>query len=347
MGQLGKLLGGLRGNCTGRFLMGKKKGRSAGHVRSCPECASRQWRERQYLERLRGAAIPAASDDLTARLLARTQQLAMAMPVPAAVQPDPGATPAARAFGLAAGGAVAAVGVVAVAAYIIAGDPVPVAGGPPPPSLQQQASGALSLGTGGSLGNAGTAGTLSAAQLAVLRSEGWLCPELRDTGFHLLWARHEAVSGQGILELRLTDGDHFATVLEQHPPAGLPETAQLAATASSPTNVLTGHPAMEDGFLPAPGRGAPPGGKLWVNPAVPWKAIYEAAGVTFTYVSDLPAEEADDGIAELMRAETAVGAAASPGGQAAPAAAQADTAPEALPARLKRGFDRIMGLFSP
>src|SRR6478736_7806297 len=46
------------------------------HVEACAECRVRQQRERQYLERLRGAAVPAASEDLTARLLARTGELA-------------------------------------------------------------------------------------------------------------------------------------------------------------------------------------------------------------------------------------------------------------------------------
>ena len=60
------------------------------------------------------------------------------------------------------------------------------------------------------------AGTLSTGQLAAFRSQGWTCPELRDLGFHLIWARAGVISGDEVLELRLTDGRHFATVLEQH-----------------------------------------------------------------------------------------------------------------------------------
>ena len=60
------------------------------------------------------------------------------------------------------------------------------------------------------------AGTLSTGQLAAFRSQGWTCPELRDLGFHLIWARAGVISGDEVLELRLTDGQHFATVLEQH-----------------------------------------------------------------------------------------------------------------------------------
>lgn len=375
MGQLRRLLGGLGGKCGGGFLSRKRRGRNASHVKSCPECTALQWRERQYLERLRRASVPAASDDLTARLLARTQQLAMAVPATVARQQTPAGSPGMRVLGLVAGGAMAAAGMVTVGAYIVAGDPVPAAGRAPFPSFQQQATsvqqqaiaGSLTLGDG-SLGNAGSledagslgaAGTLTPAQLESLRTHGWSCPELRDMGFHVLWARREAVSGQSVLEMRLTDGRHFATVLEQHTPAGIPGGAPLAATLPSPTNVLTGHPAAEDGFVPAPDHGVSADGKLWINAGSPWKAIYQTAGVTFTYVSDLPADTADDGVAELMRAGatsatvSSVGSSVgSPAGSPAGghpgdgAAAGAGPAPETLTARLQRGLGRIMGLFA-
>ncbi len=147
----------------------------------------------------------------------------------------------------------AAAGVVAGAAYFLAGDPGPVAAGVSAESFQQQAAtfglqssdgvippgGAASPGSdspddvspdtgsgsagSGSAAPLGTAGMLTSAELQSLRAQGWSCPELQAMGFHVLWARREAVSGQGVLELRLTDGEHFATVLEQHPqvrPAG-------------------------------------------------------------------------------------------------------------------------------
>ena len=60
------------------------------------------------------------------------------------------------------------------------------------------------------------AGALTAAQLATLRSEGWTCPELRELGYHLVWARGGILAGVDVLELRLTDGRNFATILEQH-----------------------------------------------------------------------------------------------------------------------------------
>ncbi|MDR6506347.1 hypothetical protein [Arthrobacter oryzae] len=321
---------------------------------------------------MRRAAIPAASDDLTARLLARTQQLAMA-PSASASRPTVHASPAVKALGLAAGGAVAAAGVVAGAAYFLAGDPTPNAAGGSSSLSQQQAAafglqssegifppdGAVSPGTAvtgtgspdagdASAAPLGTAGMLTSVELQGLRAQGWSCPELGGLGFHVLWARREVVSGQGVLELRLTDGRHFATVLEQHPQA--PQTGGAAAVAvnSPPTNILTGRPAAEDGFVPAPEGGAPAGGSLWINPSAPWKAIYQTSDVTFTYISDLPADAADDGLAELMSAGSAAAVRSVEGGPAGPGTDNAAVhAAEDLPARLKRGLGRIMELFTP
>ena len=85
-------------------------------------------------------------------------------------------------------------------------------------------------------------------------------------------------------------------------------------TLAAPVNVLTGRPATSDGFtsarvpaaMTATGAGAGTGrGMLWVNHAAPFAAIYQAGDATFTYVSDQPAEQADDGVAALVRASSA------------------------------------------
>ncbi|MDV8146603.1 anti-sigma factor [Arthrobacter sp. B10-11] len=350
MGQLRKLLRGLGGNCTRGLLPRSKRGRSTKHTESCPECTSRQWRERQYLERMRRASIPAASDDFTARLLARTQQLAMETGGTSAANAAPRNTstgsPAMRALGLVAGGAVAAAGMVSAAAYFVAGDPMPVAEASSPRSAQQQEA-AFGLQASAADPSLGATAMLTAADLEGLRARGWSCPELRDMGFHVLWARREAVAGQPVLELRLTDGKHFATVLEQHSQPVAAGAAPLAVRSSSPTNILTGRPAADDGFVQAPGGpGAPAGGAgaLWVNTSAPWRAIYTAPGVTLTYVSDLPADSADDGVAELVRA----GSGTPLSGVESPAAGgSAAAGPEQLTARLQRGLGRIVELFTP
>lgn len=358
MGQLRNLLRGLGGNCTRGLLPRSKRGRSSKHIESCPECTSLQWRERQYLERLRRASIPAASDDFTARLLARTQQLASAPHGAAAGSAaHPGAPtgfPALRALGLATGGALAVAGAVTGAAYFLAGDPQPTADGTSA-TWSQQHEAAFGLQAPAGSASPGAAGMLTATDLEGLRTQGWSCPELRDMGFHVLWARRETVAGQAVLELRLTDGTHFATVLEQHAQPGPADGAQPAVPLSSPTNILTGRPAEDDGFVRSPGgaaAGSAAGGAVWINASAPWRAIYQAPGVTFTYISDLPADSADDGVAELARSSstTSVGSPGVPAsGTAGSAAPVTERVPatEGLPARLQRGLGRIVELFTP
>ncbi len=315
--------------------------------------------------------MPAASDDLTARLLARTGELAVgpedagkrhsALPdaAPAAVT-GPGAVPGlqrapqarrARPWRLAAqiaGGIAATTALMGGAAYLIGSDAPLTADGafaaalpgrlPGPAVTSESVSGAawkLSSGP-----DVAPAGGLNTEQLAALRARGWTCPELRELGYHLLWARGGVADGSEVLELRLTDGLHFATVLEQHPKA-FPDGPGGAGSGQLPTappvNVLTGHPATEDGFVAvrrpeaaAPENPVPAEGTLWVNRQAPFRAIYRTPVATFTYVSELPEEQADDGVGALVQSR--------PGGAAAAASG------EGIEARLERGMERIMEL---
>jgi hypothetical protein len=177
------------------------------------------------------------------------------------------------------------------------------------------------------------AGTLSTGQLAAFRSQGWTCPELHALGFHLMWARAGVMAGDEVLELRLTDGQHFATVLEQHATGQGPGSpASPAGAEVSPINVLTGHAAAADGFTRAK-AGAPSAapetgnGTLWVNPAPPYRAIYQTSAATYTYISDLPAEQADDGAAALTRVSSGTRGPGSRNG---------------IPERIERGLSRIL-----
>lgn len=160
-------------------------------------------RERQYLERLRQAPIPPASDDLTARLLARTSVLA-AEPLPAGTH-APAPRTAIRMLAVTAGSTVAAAGVLAVGAFAAAGDPKPGAGAATSAALSQVSSQTPADGR-----------ALTEEQLGRLRAEGWACPELEAMGFHLESARALVIDGQPAVSLRLTDGSHYATVTEQH-----------------------------------------------------------------------------------------------------------------------------------
>lgn len=181
-------------------------------------------------------------------------------------------------------------------------------------------------------------GTLNTGELAAFRSQGWTCPELHELGFHLIWARAGVISGDEVLELRLTDGRHFATVLEQHASTRAPAAPPAPARAEvSPINVLTGHTAVADGFIPAkagtPSAAPEPGnGFLWVNPAPPYRAIYQTSAATYTYISDLPAEQADDGVAALSRVSSGAPVPASHNG---------------IPERIERGLSRILEHLAP
>jgi hypothetical protein len=290
-----------------RFPLRGRHQRTPGHLSACHECAAVLRRERQYLERLRDAPIPAASDDLTARLLAHTSQLA-AQPLPAAVHP-PAHRTAARILALTAGSTVAAAGVLAAGAYAAAGDPVTGTATATPAALSHVSSQTPADGR-----------ALTANQLTRLRSEGWACPELEAMGFHLESAKAVVIDGQPAVFLRLTDGAHFATVTEQHP---------LSPDAAVPSSV-------------APEAAAQPANPVQLGGTSPWSATYRAPGRTFTYVSDLPADRADDALPILQKLShqvtTGLAAGTSEGDQALPT--------ESLSTRLQRGINNIVALFA-
>ncbi|WP_426996439.1 hypothetical protein [Pseudarthrobacter sp. N5] len=354
---------------------------SSSHVRSCPDCSAALHRERQYLERLRGAAIPPASDDLTARLLANTGRLAMAPSAPVEIRPHP-----ARVFVIATGGAAAAAGLLAVTAFSLACDPLPRAGGPSPAAvLQEELQGQAAAGN--LTGTQAVAIQLSADQLSSLRTEGWQCPELQAMGFHVTAATATVFLDKPALEMRLSDGQNYATVLEQHNVAGTASAGTASAgtasagTASAgtepaggpaastmaggPVNVLTGHPASEDGFvlvqaargaLPGtgtasastPGGGTSGGGSLWIKAAAPWTAIYQTSTTTFTYVSDLPPEQADDAVAALVSAGVVADKGLIAGVEHdADEPGLSEYGAESFADRVQRGVGRIMGLMPP
>jgi hypothetical protein len=355
-----------------RFLQGRHERRHR-HAGSCSDCLLQQRRQRQYLERLRGAEIPKASDDLTARLLARTRELASELPAEAA--PGPAPVRRLKLTVLAAGGVAAAAALMAGSAYLMGADAPPIAAGDASASFPQQDL-PVSDAVAGASGGGGTwslaggadltpAGALTAAQLNGLRARGWTCPELGDLGYHLVWAKGGLLAGEDILELRLTDGAHFATVLEQHGTrqqrsAGVTQPGTAGgqpARPAAPVNVLTGHPAAADGFSPVAPQylGLPPvapgtpasdtEGSLWINATAPFRAIYQTPSATFTYISDLPAEQADDGVAALVRPRAGwpAGTPADPAAAGGPGGAGGEVAT----ARLERGLGRILELLAP
>ena len=269
---------------------GRRHHRGDDHLQSCGECAATVTRERQYIQRLREAAVPPASDDLTARLLSRTQLLASA-PAPMRNQ-----HPAARVLAFTAGGTAVAAGILAVSAFALAGDSLPMAAGTAMNgSLVQYAAQLPADGR-----------ELTAPQLSALRSEGWVCPELETLGFHVRSANAITVNGMPAVELHLSDGQHYATVVEQHP---------VDAAAKD--------------------------GSLVVSKLAPWTATYETPAGRFTLESNLPADRADDVLPVLQRLSAAAVEGINAGTSTRPEAVQATVRDESPAARLERGIRKI------
>ena len=269
--------------------------RDEGHVRTCPECSSAVHRERQYIEKLREAAIPPASKDLTARLLQQTHVLAMAPREPAH---DP--YRAAKIVALAAGGTAAAAGVLAASAFALAGDPLTLASESAAASFVQQPQ------------VPADGRELSAEQLAGLRSEGWVCPELETLGLHLLSARATTLEGRPVVEMTLSDGQHEATVVEQH--------GGLQPTSDSGVSI----------------RNSPP-----------WTAVFQSPGRTLTYTSELPADQADDALPVLQRLTARADSGVSAGVAREQRAAVDGPATEPFNERLERGLHKIIRILMP
>ena len=344
------------------------------HLESCDECRQQLRRERQYLERLRGAEVPSASDDLTARLLARTEELARSrkrqaqdgrphrlsrgrcprLPSRRAGRGAGGRRRGsrcrpARRLGLRDGRGRRPAG------GRHAGLSIPAA------DLAASGAGCRQAGAGTPAGWSLTgepdftpAGALTAAQLAALRSEGWTCPELRELGYHLVWARGGVLAGVDIVELRLTDGQNSppssnSTVDCPGSPArrrARPRAAAAGQRAHGPSRDVGRIHRCDSPGGDAHGRRAEPGGRtgngiLWVNHGPPYAAIYQTDDATFTYVSDQPAEQADDGVAALVHTGSRAA------GRPAAAAGTASGAGHNFTARLERGLGRIMELLAP
>ncbi|GAC1368554.1 MAG: hypothetical protein NVSMB43_02570 [Pseudarthrobacter sp.] len=276
---------------------GRRHHRGAEHLQDCAECAAAVKRERRYIELLREAAVPPASDDLTARLLSRTQLLAAA-PEPVRIRP-----PGVRALALTAGGTAAAAGILAVGAFALVGDTLPAAGAAVNGNLMQPAAQQPADGR-----------ALTAVELSALRAEGWVCPGFESLGFQIQSANEVTLNGTLAVELHLSDGQHYATVVEQHP-AG---------------------PAADVG-------------KPEVSSLVPWTATYATAAGTFTIKSDLPADRAGDTLPVLQRLSSVAAEGVDAGGGAgtAPSANPAMTGDESPAARLERGIRKIGEMLTP
>ncbi|MEQ4565891.1 hypothetical protein [Paenarthrobacter sp. CAP02] len=262
------------GALSPRAFAARRHSRLPEHLQVCADCRAAAGRERQYLERLRAAAVPEASQDLAARLIQHTERLASEPAQDPWNQPQQGGLSRGLRFAaVAAGTLVVSAGALGVAAYVVAGDDQPrvLAGAGNAGALV----GAWSAGPVDVMDPSFTAGStmsLSASQLDALRDQGWACPELLEMGFHVVSAQASMLNGHPAVEIRLESNGHYATITEEH----LPADAQSAGQ-----------------------RGA---AQLSVTQGTPWKAVYAMPAAVISYTSDLPPESADDAVPEIVRA---------------------------------------------
>ncbi|WP_314325866.1 hypothetical protein [Paenarthrobacter ilicis] len=258
------------GATSRRRLSVTRHNRQPEHLQKCAECQADIRRERQYIERLRGAAVPEASQDLAARLIHHTERLAGESQPVREISRDPaGLSRGLRIAAVAAGTLAVSAGALAVAAYVVAGDkePLLLAGTAGSTAL----TGTWNVGpvwTSEAAFQPGSTITLDSTQLAALRDQGWACPELTEMGFTVVSAHASMKEGHPAVELNLESNGHYATITEEHRPAGA----------------------------------APSSARLSITNGTPWQAVYAMPDATITYASDLPPDSADDAVPEIVRA---------------------------------------------
>ncbi|WP_245232770.1 hypothetical protein [Paenarthrobacter nicotinovorans] len=276
--------------------------RNPDHVRECAECRSALRRERQYLERLRGASVPEASQDLATRLIQHTERLANEPDEHLEARSTPGEMRRGLRVAAAAAGTLAvSAGALALSAYVVAGNDVPqLSAGSDVGALAGAWTGNPVGSMAGPTFRAGSTVSLDAAQLDALREEGWACPELAGMGFTVVSAHSTMYNGHPAVEIRLENNGHYATIVEEHLP------------------------------VDQSGQGTTTSARLSVTQGSPWKAVYTMPAAVISYVSDLPADAADDAVPEIVRAGESM------------AASHPNEGTEAWYARLLRGLQTLL-----
>lgn len=299
-------MGLLKGRSSGLTRGSIRHSRAPGHLQQCSECHAAVLRERQYLERLRRAAVPEASQDFTNRLIEHTERLAQS-DVDEPTVPQRSVWHGIRLAGAAAGGLAVSAGILAVAAYALGGEVPPQASD----RGEQEVRTLVSSTTPGNVGEklpvtgsqlslpvdvAGTV-SLSEQQLSALRKDGWACPEMASMGYHVDSARALMQDGHPAVELHLSDGVHHATVVEEH----------LEGSGASGTH-------------------------LSITQGAPWQAVYSSPVAVLRYSSDVPASQAAGAVPELVKAGDSL------------AARPADNGAGTWDERLQRGLHALAGL---
>jgi hypothetical protein len=182
-----------------------------------------------------------------------------------------------RVVGVAAGGLAVSAGILAVAAYAVGGEVAPQASNRGEQEVRTLVSSTMPGNveqrlpvTGSQLSLPVTvagAVSLSAQQLSELRKDGWACPELASMGYQVVSARAMMQDGHPAVELHLSNGEHHATLLEEH----------LEGSGASGT-------------------------QLSITQGAPWQAVYASRVAVLRYSSDMPAEQAAAAVPELVKA---------------------------------------------
>jgi hypothetical protein len=170
-----------------------------------------------------------------------------------------------------------------------------------------------------------------------LRNQGWICPDLSRAGLHLVSANADVVAGEPVIELRLSDGENYATIIEQHS-SSAGASQGLSSAVREPVNPLTGHAASEDGFSQATSGNGLNRGSLWVSTGTTQRAIYQVNGITFTYVSDPHQQDTESALSALIQSAPDTSLTGQAAGRWSP---EERAEEEDLVGRLQRGIGRI------
>lgn len=268
------------------------------HLSRCLTCRAAVAQERRLRSRLRALRTPPAGPDLRERILlgVSAQQEARQRPGPR-ISRGPNLTESTdipvnvarrprpdRRSALLAAGAIAAVGAAVLGGAYLTGSLLEVPKG--------QSSAADLASTWSDV--AGGGGTeLDSGQIAKLRAQGWVCPELQQLGLTLETARAVRIAGRPAVALTLTGEAGDITVYEQRP---------LAHENGHPVlNAVTGRPVTDEGFERRQTRMGP---EQWTDPERPGVWVLAARNVTYTLESRYADSTLSQAVSEVSMAES-------------------------------------------
>ena len=241
------------------------------HLAACPDCRRLVAAEREVRGRLREAPVPAASDELVARLLALGGPQGPFPPlppprVPGGPEPAPAVAWQARRGsggdrrGRAVPVAVAALSVVSLGllGLMLLGSTL---SRPAPGSTVVAAGTTTSVLPGGDgeqrtavqsllQGNGAAVNWLDRSERELLRDQGWICPEALPGGLRLVEARSVPSGGLSTVQLTYSDGTSTVSLVEQRGELGAGDGRALAEVmrlSAGPDDAVGWHGLWQNG----------------------------------------------------------------------------------------------------